>query len=73
MMEKERESVVLTTPAAAKIVGLSISAMTKMRLLGTGPAYLRLGGAIRYRRADLERWMDANVCVTTSEYSRRRA
>ncbi|MGU3493670.1 helix-turn-helix transcriptional regulator [Xanthobacteraceae bacterium A53D] len=47
------------TPQAAAYVGLSKSTMDKHRHYGTGPAYLKLGAAVVYRRADLDAWLDA--------------
>lgn len=59
------------TKTASKIVGLSVSTLTKLRLTGGGPRYLRLGRAIRYRRSDLNAWMDASSHTSTSEYPAR--
>lgn len=32
-----------------------------MRHRGTGPRYVKLGGRVYYRRADIEAWIEANV------------
>lgn len=43
---------------AAEILGVSRSFLAKQRMKGLGPPYVRLSpGAIRYRIADLEAWM----------------
>jgi predicted DNA-binding transcriptional regulator AlpA len=48
---------ILTTPEAADYVGLSASQMAKLRCLGGGPRYAKLGAAVRYSTADLDDWV----------------
>jgi predicted DNA-binding transcriptional regulator AlpA len=51
---------ILRTPQAAVYIGLSASAMEKMRLSGAGPRFVRLGQkAIGYDVRDLDAWLDA--------------
>ncbi|SLN70762.1 Helix-turn-helix domain protein [Roseovarius albus] len=57
------EAVYFSTAEAAEYLGLSESYLAKLRM-GTlaepGPRYLRVGQrAIRYRRTDLDSWMDS--------------
>ena len=53
---------ILRTPEAAKYVGLSASTLEKLRLLGQGPAWLRLGArAVGYDIAVLDRWLDGRA------------
>lgn len=54
---------------AAKYVGLSRAFLRQARALGRGPAYLKLGRAVRYRVADLDDWLDRHR-VQTRESSR---
>ena len=50
---------ILRTPGASEYVGLSSSTLEKMRLLGEGPRFVRLGGrAIGYDIRDLDAWLD---------------
>ena len=50
---------ILRTPGAAEYIGLSVSTMEKMRPLGEGPRFLRLGGrAVGYDIHDLDVWLD---------------
>ena len=51
----------LTESAAAEILNLSIRTLQMWRVRGAGPSYVRAGRAIRYRRRDLIRWIDANT------------
>lgn len=50
----------LMTPAAlAALLGRSVPALAQLRYRGTGPRFIRAGGRIRYRRADVEAWLSA--------------
>jgi predicted DNA-binding transcriptional regulator AlpA len=57
----------LDTAAAADFVGLSKSALEKLRCFGTGPKYLKLNRAVRYRVSDLEAWLSERIVSSTSE------
>jgi predicted DNA-binding transcriptional regulator AlpA len=59
-------TVYFTAPEAASYTGLSASYLAKLRM-GTGPKvgpeFLRIGlRAIRYRREDLDIWMQSALC-----------
>jgi hypothetical protein len=45
---------------AARYVGMSIPFLRQARMYGRGPAYLRVGRAIRYLTRDLDAWMQAH-------------
>lgn len=47
---------------AAELLGCSVATLRKWRLLGTGPAYVKVGRLVRYREADLMAYLDAH-CV----------
>lgn len=55
----------LKGPDAAAYLGLSASTLEKMRHLGRGPRYLKVGGRIFYRRTDLDAYINAAVVETT--------
>ena len=58
----------LKTNEAALYLGLSESLLNKLRLTGGGPVFVRLAGrAIRYRRVDLDAWVQASVMASTSQ------
>ena len=57
----------LTTPEAAKRVGLSHRTMEKHRCYGTGPAYRKLGGRVVYAIDDLEAWTERGAVTSTSD------
>jgi excisionase family DNA binding protein len=46
---------------AADILRCSTSKLAKLRHERSGPAYARIGAAIRYRRADLDAWMASKL------------
>lgn len=57
-------------PKAASYLGLAISTLAKQRLRGDGPKFIRLSArAIGYLQADLDEWLAAKRCSSTSEYS----
>ena len=49
---------------AAEMIGCSVALMRKWRTLGIGPAYVKVGRLVRYRRADIESFLDANRVTT---------
>ena len=55
----------LTTPEAARYVGLAASTLKRYRMTGEGPVYHRLGGRVRYRREDLDAWAGERRLVST--------
>lgn len=57
----------LNTLQAARLLGLSSSTLSKSRLTGEGPRFVKLGASVRYRRSDLEAFVNANMRLSTSE------
>lgn len=58
---------VLNTPEAARYVRLSKPTLERFRISGDGPAFLKLGGAVRYRKTDLDAWLESRLTRSTSE------
>jgi len=46
--------------AAAEYLGCSVGMMRKWRLFGQGPSYCKLGRLVRYRREDLDAFVNLN-------------
>lgn len=63
--ESDASAVYLTAKQAAHYLNSSTSTLAKRRLNGTGPAFVRIGRAIRYPKADLDAWMDASRRATS--------
>jgi predicted DNA-binding transcriptional regulator AlpA len=43
----------------AKFLQLSFASVRRLRLFRTCPKYLKIGAAVRYRRADVEGWLSS--------------
>ncbi|BEQ15313.1 helix-turn-helix transcriptional regulator [Desulfoferula mesophila] len=56
----------LTSPQASDYCGFSHRTFENWRLRGGGPPFCKLGGAVRYRLADLDRWIEDNLRESTS-------
>lgn len=50
----------LTDDEAAAYLQASTSTLNFWRTQRRGPAFVKLGRNVRYRRCDLDRWIDAN-------------
>ena len=46
----------ITPDQLAARLGVSLAAVRKWKVRGTGPAFYKFGGALRYRLEDVERW-----------------
>lgn len=57
----------LTEAQAAQVLSLSIRTLQSWRVRGSGPLFVRAGRAVRYRRADIQRWVEANTVSRTNE------
>jgi len=47
----------LSIDDVSALTGLSPSTLAKKRMAGTGPAFFKLGRAIKYDRADVDAWI----------------
>jgi predicted DNA-binding transcriptional regulator AlpA len=61
----------LRTPEAARYVGLSVSTLSKMRLHGDGPIFLKLNRAVAYDSRDLDEWLASRRRASTSDVGHR--
>ena len=52
---------------AANYLGLAVQTLSRWRVEGGGPPYLKLGSRVRYDRADLDEWLDQRRRRTTAE------
>lgn len=51
----------LDATEVAAWTGIAIRTLSQWRYLRRGPTYLRLGGRVRYRRSDVDAWLNANA------------
>lgn len=58
---------ILATPAAAGYLGLAVSTLNKWRCHGGGPVFVKLGRAVRYRREDLDAFVENRSVSSTSQ------
>jgi hypothetical protein len=62
-------SELLTEKEAARLLKLHPRSLSRMRVQGRGPAFVRHGARlIRYRLQDIEEWGRENLYRSTSEY-----
>ena len=58
--------IVLNSQQAGAYLGCSESVLRLWRSQGQGPRYFRAGKLIRYRRTDLDAWIEARLCEPES-------
>jgi len=58
---------IMNTVEAADYTRLSKPTLERFRVHGGGPRYAKLSGAVRYRRADLDDWIESRLINSTSE------
>jgi predicted DNA-binding transcriptional regulator AlpA len=64
---------VLDTKAAAQYLGVSHQWLEVARVRGTGPAFVRVGRCVRYRKETIDRWLaDQEVSNTAQNREARR-
>lgn len=60
----------LTTGEAAELTRLSKGTLNRLRVIGGGPKYLKIGPRkVYYRRSDIDAWLAERVYGSTSEYA----
>lgn len=52
---------------AARLLNLSPRTLQARRVTGGGPRFIKLGRAVRYRRADLEAFVEKGAVQSTTE------
>lgn len=54
----------LNESEVAILLGVARATVEKWRIQGRGPSYVKIGRSVRYSRAELERYLDANTVTT---------
>jgi excisionase family DNA binding protein len=65
--------VYFTPREAAEYLRSSPSTLAKARLTKRGPAFVRIGRAVRYRQSDIDAWMSASVARPNEQPGRATA
>lgn len=55
---------------AAEYLGMSVSWIQRSRWDGTGPKFVKFSNAVRYRKADLDEYIEARIIHSTSQKER---
>jgi len=56
------------TKALAEYLEVSERTVEQWRLVGGGPRYVKMGRLCRYRRADVDAWLESRVRRSTSDH-----
>ena len=57
----------LKSPDAAHYLGLTESTISKWRMSGRGPVYIKAGARVLYDRTDLDSWLETNKRQNTAQ------
>jgi DNA-binding transcriptional MerR regulator len=57
----------LSQGEAATLLGLSPRTLERYRCTGFGPSFIKAGRRVLYRQSDLEDWIAARRCQSTSQ------
>jgi Helix-turn-helix domain len=60
-------SIYCTNDEAAAFLKLSPRTLEKLRVIGGGPKFRKLGRRVVYAMVDLESWVNDRVCTSTSD------
>jgi len=60
-----KDQAFLNTRQAAEFLGMQPQTLDAWRCRGCGPRFVKLGRAVRYRRADLDAWVESRVRANT--------
>ena len=63
----EARATTVTAEEAAKRLGVRASTLANWRWRGGGPAYVKVGGRVRYRLRDLACYLDRQLRTSTSD------
>ena len=61
----------LSTDEVSRVLVIPAGTLANWRSMGTGPRFLRVGRHVRYRRTDVEAWIDAQVHAAAVDRERR--
>jgi predicted DNA-binding transcriptional regulator AlpA len=65
-MRTPSEKLLIDTKALGILTGFSPRTLERKRVSGTGPAYVKVGKAVRYRPEDVQAWIANHLIASTS-------
>lgn len=68
MTSRPDQREMLNEVQVADCLSMSVAVLRKWRGLRTGPKFVKIGKSVRYRRVDLEAWLDSCAGVRLSPY-----
>lgn len=57
--ESSERPLLMTAQEVGELLGLSARSVWRLTAIGAAPRPIRLGGSTRWRRSEIERWVDA--------------
>lgn len=67
IIEAKHAPRLLKEAEAAQVLCLKVSTLRRWRWAGSGPRFLKLGGAVRYRQDELHRYIAERERTSTSD------
>jgi len=64
-MHRDHMVHLVTPKELSESSGIPVRTLAQWRYLDTGPAYIKLGGHVRYHPDDIEAWQTANRRATS--------
>lgn len=61
------ETRLLNEREVSAVYGIAVGQLRQLRFKGTGPLFVKLGRSVRYRAADIEDYITANIRQSTSD------
>lgn len=63
VIHDQRSPELLTPDTLAEFLGVPVATVYRWRTRGVGPRGLKVGRHVRYRRADVEAWLDSRAAT----------
>ena len=66
--QTDKSPLLLTEQETGDLIGFSVRTLQKWRQVGGGPNFIKISArAIRYRRSDIDAWIESRVRRSSSE------
>ena len=65
------ETLLFSAAQLAARLTISTTTLSAMRRKGNGPKFVRVGGKVLYRAADVEAWLAEQACQSDADYYHR--